>query len=210
MNKERKLPLKAKFTAIATLGTAAFLAACNGGNDKATELTIIPTTPSETPFPTRTIESIPPIPRPRMTVESIPSPSPEVRDTKEGIINLKDWQIGILGWEEKPDEEGYKKVEIQAVIKNNAVNVQDAISFVSDIPGRTSIRFQIKAGQYTYGGDIESAINPPYVTDIGYWQSPSTFIPEEFGVPVKLVFSKRLFAWCLWEIYRLHPWRSGN
>src|SRR3989337_3946105 len=101
MSHERKLPLKVKFTAIATLGSAAFLAACNGGNDKATELTIIPTTPSETPFPTRTIESIPPIPRPRMTVESIPSPSPEVRDTKEGIINLKICKMGFLAWEKK-------------------------------------------------------------------------------------------------------------
>lgn len=171
MGPERKqVPIKARITAIATLGTAAFLAACRGEEEKPLELT--PITPTEIPSPT-------------VTLESDASPTVEVETSEKGVIDLGDWRLAIKIWEEKPESAGFKTVEVQAIMKNVSDEMLSNGLF-DYCCGNFDLEISAKVNdkEFSFAAGPSFPLLEEYGVGGGYIP-----IPPGFGIPVRITAS---------------------
>lgn len=185
-----------------------FLAWACGGSSGGSEKTY----PGPLTNPATATEPSAPLPN---TVE-IKSPTPEVINLHEGILDLGDWQLATVGWEEldsieenmgligfanPADEEKFKFVAVRTVLRNKSDHILDTSEFTA-ISGNFQFRLTDNNGKImTFGQPFVApsygdGVNlEPYF--IGADGKPSYLevankgpfkVAPGFGIPIGLLF----------------------
>lgn len=109
-----------------------------------------------------------------------PRPS-ETENSSESLMQLDNWQVAVVGWDEKKSEmEGWKTVVIKAIARNNGNSVLSGLSLRSDY-------FQVfsEAGDY-YKAYTTGSVEGGYTDQGGIY---GILVPPGFGVPFEIVSS---------------------